>query len=372
MTNEKLGKALIVDDDASWQAILLEILEEIGLDVTVVDQVDDALKIIESQKLQVLVADLSLSSENHRNQDGVTILDAAKKMQSGCISVLLTGYATVELSVTVLKEYGAYTCLRKETFNRKEFRTMLKTALTESGANRSGDSDQVMVDVVDVSESDKKPLADEGKGRVLLVEDDSGWRSILEEILDDEGYTVRSCTSYGQAHGLLLHETFHLAIIDLNLSPNRFVGKTISESFKDAYPEGYRLLQLIRAARIPVFVVSGEQRIQAIEDVYRVFNINGYFEKQNFERRLFINEISQAVVLYDIVDNKFNLTEREIQVMELLVEGKENKEIAEILFISPNTVKRHIKSVFSKMDVHSRAAAVASYMSTYNVPSPQA
>ena len=98
---------------------------------------------------------------------------------------------------------------------------------------------------------------------------------------------------------------------------------------------------------------------------------NGYFEKQNFERRLFINEISQAVVLYDLVENKFNLTEREIQVMELLVEGKENKEIAEILFISPNTVKRHIKSVFSKMDVHSRAAAVAAYLSTYNLPSPQ-
>ena len=132
-------------------------------------------------------------------------------------------------------------------------------------------------DELDDSAIGKEKVAEEHKGRVLLVEDDSGWRSILEEILDDEGYTVRSCTSYGQAHGLLLHETFHLAVIDLNLSPNRFVGKTISESFKDAYPEGYRLLQLIRAARIPVFVVSGEQRIQAIEDVYRVFNIQWLF-----------------------------------------------------------------------------------------------
>ena len=54
MTNEKLGKALIVDDDASWQAILVEILEEIGLDVTVTDQVDEALRIINSENCRCL------------------------------------------------------------------------------------------------------------------------------------------------------------------------------------------------------------------------------------------------------------------------------------------------------------------------------
>ncbi|MBI9051409.1 MAG: response regulator [Anaerolineaceae bacterium] len=369
MNSPVIGKALIVDDDTSWQAILVEILEEIGLEVQVADQADAALKIINAETLHLLIADLSLSSEDHRNQDGVTILDAAKRKIPACVSILLTGYATVELSVQVLREYGAYTCLRKENFHRKEFRNLISQALNEIDTSQSAASqteDLISADTDGAHESSEDE-SQASKGRVLLVEDDSGWRSILQEILEDEGYLVRPCTSFGQAHGLLLHETFHLAIIDLNLSPNRFVGKTISESFKDAYPEGYRLLQLIRVARIPVFVVSGEQRIQAIEDVYRVFNINGYFEKQNFERRLFLNEISQAVVLNDLIDNKFNLTERELQVMELLVEGKENKEIAEILFISPNTVKRHIKSVFSKMEVHSRAAAVAAYLSVYTI-----
>jgi len=36
-----------------------------------------------------------------------------------------------------------------------------------------------------------------------------------------------------------------------------------------------------------------------------------------------------------------------------------NKEIAEKLFITPNTVKRHLKAVFEKLEVHTRSAATA-------------
>jgi RNA polymerase sigma factor (sigma-70 family) len=53
------------------------------------------------------------------------------------------------------------------------------------------------------------------------------------------------------------------------------------------------------------------------------------------------------------------LTDREREVLELLTEGKTNKEIAEALVISTNTVKRHIKSIFSKLDIHTRSAAAA-------------
>ena len=53
------------------------------------------------------------------------------------------------------------------------------------------------------------------------------------------------------------------------------------------------------------------------------------------------------------------LTTRELEVLGLLVTGLTNKEIAEALVISDNTVKRHLKAIFVKLDVNTRSAAVA-------------
>ncbi len=48
------------------------------------------------------------------------------------------------------------------------------------------------------------------------------------------------------------------------------------------------------------------------------------------------------------------LTPTEFQVLRLIGQGKSNDEIAEAMFISKNTVRSHIKSIYSKFDTHSR------------------
>jgi len=51
---------------------------------------------------------------------------------------------------------------------------------------------------------------------------------------------------------------------------------------------------------------------------------------------------------------KTGLTAREKEILNLILEGKSNKEIASALFISPSTVKTHIHNIFKKMSVSSR------------------
>jgi LuxR family maltose regulon positive regulatory protein len=54
------------------------------------------------------------------------------------------------------------------------------------------------------------------------------------------------------------------------------------------------------------------------------------------------------------------LTERELEVLELLASGRSNREIAGQLFLSLDTVKKHVSHIFDKLDVASRTQAVAS------------
>ena len=56
--------------------------------------------------------------------------------------------------------------------------------------------------------------------------------------------------------------------------------------------------------------------------------------------------------------NPAHLTERELDVIQLLKAGLQNKEIADRLFISAKTVDHHISSILFKLDVNSRAKAV--------------
>lgn len=57
-------------------------------------------------------------------------------------------------------------------------------------------------------------------------------------------------------------------------------------------------------------------------------------------------------------DNIYSLTKREIEIMNLLQEGKLNKEIAGSYQISIDTVKKHVKNSYKKMGVRNRAEAI--------------
>ena len=65
-----------------------------------------------------------------------------------------------------------------------------------------------------------------------------------------------------------------------------------------------------------------------------------------------------AIYLADHSELAEPLSERELEVLQLIADGLTNSEIASRLFLSLNTVKAHNRNIYSKLNVHSRTQAI--------------
>ena len=61
---------------------------------------------------------------------------------------------------------------------------------------------------------------------------------------------------------------------------------------------------------------------------------------------------------------RFGLTHREAEILRLVAQGKTNKEIAAVLYVSPLTIRTHLEHVYEKLGVGNRAEAVARVLTT--------
>jgi len=349
-------RALIVEDSPAWQEILAEILTDEGLAVDVASSLEAAVASLSRAPHRLAVVDLSLEDRPNQpvlalphgpgNEDGLRVLAAVRRHDPGCVPLLLTGYATVEVAVSALTELGAYTCLRKEAFRRAEFRALIRKALAVAPAADPAESRRpVAASAAAAAQADARAPA------VLLVEDDAAWRSILAELLADAGYRVTACPSYGEAAGHLRRGACDLAVVDLGLA---------NSLDPRANRDGFRVLAGAQAAGIPAIVVSGLVTAADVERVYSEYGVYACLEKQAFERAAFTRTAGEAVAAGQAGRGQLAaLTPRERDVLALLVGGLANKEIAHDLVISTNTVKRYLKSIFEKLAVESRAGAVA-------------
>lgn len=68
--------------------------------------------------------------------------------------------------------------------------------------------------------------------------------------------------------------------------------------------------------------------------------------------------LPEYVTINEAELSKLNLTEREYDVLQLIVKGHSNADIAEHLFLSVSTVKTHVSNLFVKMNVKNRTQAM--------------
>ncbi len=185
------------------------------------------------------------------------------------------------------------------------------------------------------------------KQTILIIEDDPTWQELFAEIVSDAGFNPVVTTTTAEAVAALEARSFVLAIVDISLSLPDHADRG-----------GIDVLRAIAKlpVRLPSIVVTGYATVDLAVETLAELNARHFFRKEEFNRRKFIETLKKETT----VDNPVAvLSEREREVLNLMGEGLTNKQIAEKLIVSVNTVKKHIQNIFTKLNVESRAAAVA-------------
>lgn len=107
------------------------------------------------------------------------------------------------------------------------------------------------------------------------------------------------------------------------------------------------------------YVLKGAHHQELLQTVRAVANGQVLFGPSTASRIMGFFQDIEADLKPSLPEETFpELTPRELEVLELIAQGANNSQIAEILVISDKTVRNHITSVFSKLQVADRAQAI--------------
>jgi DNA-binding NarL/FixJ family response regulator len=198
--------------------------------------------------------------------------------------------------------------------------------------------------------------------RVLLVEDDRMFAELLQLTLEehDDIEVAGWATNGVEALALVEAKAPDVVVLDYRLPGDD--GISVATRVREAAPDVALLMltgrgddAVLRAAvgaGCSGFVTKDQAVVDLVRAIYAVRDGVAAFDVQHVASLA-------APVNRDAVRGPSTLTERELEVLQMLADGLSTKRVAEQLFISVNTARNHVQRVIRKLDAHSRLEAVA-------------
>lgn len=195
----------------------------------------------------------------------------------------------------------------------------------------------------------------EGKNiRILIVEDEPLIARNLQQILLAKNYAVSGMV-YDQVMALdkLAQKETDLVLLDINLN-GKFSGLDIAEI-------------LFKKYQLPFIFITSYADEKTLEKA-KTFQPSGYIVKPFDEKEIyaaievawynFQRSIRKHISLEELNEKiPTQLTPKQFSILLDLAAGKPYQKIADDHFVSINTVNSHVKSIYTKLGIHSRTEA---------------
>ena len=209
---------------------------------------------------------------------------------------------------------------------------------------------------------------------LLIADDHSLMRQGLRQIIEMENdmYVVGQATNGQEAIDLAKQLKPDVILMDINMPVLN--GLQAMKEIKDANLSSKIIVLTIHEDREYLFktlqmgaegyvLKDAESSVlfTAIRNVHRGQN----YIQPNMTKEL-VKEFTRLTKHEKVKSSENSLTEREIEVLELIAEGMLNKQIAKKLYISEKTVKNHVSNIFRKLNVSDRTQA-AIYALKHNI-----
>ena len=197
--------------------------------------------------------------------------------------------------------------------------------------------------------------------KILIVEDDRVMQMGLEQFLEDlPQVQVIGCVTNGyRAIEAALELQPDLIIMDIGLP--QLDGIAAAQQIKAKQPN-VRVVVLTShtndtemvaalASGADAYCVKGTS-LEQLEMAIACAQVGATYLDPQIARRV-VNQLNQPASIRP----EIALSDRELEILKLIVDGKSNPEIAEMLYISLSTVKTHIRSIMNKLSVDDRVQA---------------
>jgi DNA-binding NarL/FixJ family response regulator len=201
--------------------------------------------------------------------------------------------------------------------------------------------------------------------RILLADDHTVVRQGLRKVLEErpEWQVVAEAGDGREAVRLAEEHKPDVAVLDVampllnGIEATRQITRRVPQTkvlVLSMYPDEAYVTQMLKAGATG-YLLKDSADVDLLEAVQAVSHGKSFFSPA--VARLMSDDYARQRG-DNAVDRYESLSEREREIFQLVAEGKTNKEIAALLFISPSTVETHRARIMEKLDLHSAAEIV--------------